>query len=200
MSKIEASSSGAIRVKSLQSLLSGSLSRNAISVDARGSPTALSSAWATAAEFGCAGALHERALRPFEHDGVWKINDLGFHEGTCGELILDRAESPAYPAIRGEECDLIADMEREATQTDKLERAGEAGMAIHCKQVVLARGEACDFDAQRAACVLGVVAIDRQRPRRVAWADDSAVHEVAAERTVSTEQPTRIDQRLRARN
>ena len=50
------------------------------------------------------------------------------------------------------------------------------------------------------ARVLGVVATDRERPRRVAWADDSAVHEAAADRTVSTEQPTRIHQRLRARN
>src|SRR6202007_787083 len=80
-----------------------------------------------------AGGLKERALRPFEHDAVWKINDLGFPKG--GEIILDRAESPAYPAIRGEKCDLIADMEIEASQANKLERAGEAGMAIHCKQV-----------------------------------------------------------------
>ena len=98
----------------------------------------------------CAGALDERALRPFEHDGVWKINDLGFHDGTGGELILDRAESSAYPAIRGEECDLVADMELETTHTEKLERAAEAGMAVHCQQVVLARSEARDFDAQRA--------------------------------------------------
>ena len=105
---------------------------------------------------------------------------MGLHNGTGGDCILDRPESSAHAAIRGEKCELIADMEREATQTDKLERAGEAGMTTHCKQVVLARGEACDFDAQRAACGLGVVAIDRQRPRRVAWADNSAVHKVAA--------------------
>ena len=50
--KIEDSASGEIRPKSLQSLLSGSSSRKAISVDARGSPIALSSAFATATVFG----------------------------------------------------------------------------------------------------------------------------------------------------
>jgi hypothetical protein len=72
-------------------------------------------------------------------------------------------------------------------------------MAIHCKQILPAPGEARYLDAQRAARVLDVVAIDRQHPRRAAWADDSAVLEAAAERTVSTEQPTRIDRRLRIR-
>jgi hypothetical protein len=54
-------------------------------------------------------------------------------------------------------------------------------MSIHCKQVVLARGEARYLDTQRAARVLGVVAIDRQRPEGIAWPDDSAVHEAAAQ-------------------
>jgi hypothetical protein len=48
----------------------------------------------------------------------------------------------------------------------------------------------CHFDAQSAAHVLGVVAIDRQRTRRVAWADDPAVAEAAAKRTAAAEQPT----------
>ncbi len=141
MLKIDASASGAIRLKSLQSWLSGWSLRKAISVDARGSPTALSSAWATDNGVRCAGSLDERALRPFEQDGVRKINDLGFHDGAGGDLTLDRTERPAHPSVCGEECDLVADMEFEATQPDKLERAAEAGMAIHCKEVVLARDD-----------------------------------------------------------
>jgi hypothetical protein len=50
-----------------------------------------------------------------KHDGVWKSNDLGFHEGTGDKLVLDRAESPAYATVRCEECDLIANVELEAT-------------------------------------------------------------------------------------
>jgi len=109
-----------------------------------------------------------------------------------------RAVTTSAPAIRREECDLIAHMEFEAAE--KLERASEAGMTTYCKQIVLARGEAADFDAQRAACVLGVVVIDRERPRRVAWADDSAVHETPTKRPSSTDQAARIDLRLRARD
>src|ERR1700730_7173033 len=72
------------------------------------------------------GSRHERALCPFEQNSGWKDNDLGLHEG--GELVLDRAEIPAHPAFRGEECDLIPDMELEAAEANKLERAGGAGV------------------------------------------------------------------------
>ncbi len=39
-----------------------------------------------------------------------------------------------------------------------------------------------------------------QCPRRIAWTHDSAVQEIPAKKPASTEQPARIDQRLRALN
>src|SRR5947209_1360198 len=89
----------------------------------------------------CRGDLRERALRAYEHHGVWKINDFAFHDGAGGEVVLDRAENPAHPAVGGEEGDLIADPEPEVTPSDQLERTGEASTATHCQQVVRARVE-----------------------------------------------------------
>ena len=55
-------------------------------------------------------------------------------------------KSPTHPALCGEESDLIADLELEVAQTNKLERTSEAGMSAHCQQVELARCGARDFD------------------------------------------------------
>jgi hypothetical protein len=62
---------------------------------------------------------------------------LGLYKGIADEGVLDRAESPAHAAIRDEESKLIADMELETTQTNKLERAGEGSMTIYYQQIVL---------------------------------------------------------------
>ena len=53
-------------------------------------------------------------------------------------------------------------------------------------------------DAQGAARIRRVVAAGRERPRRTARADHPAVYQVASDNTVSAEQPTRIEQGVRA--
>lgn len=60
---------------------------------------------------------------------------------------MDGAESPAHPAVRGEERELISGVELEAAERNKLEGATKAGMSTYCQQVVPAQSEAGHFDA-----------------------------------------------------
>ena len=65
--------------------------------------------------------------------------------------------------------------------------------SIDRKQIVLVRSESSDLDAQSAARGLRIVAVDGQRPQRIARADDPVIQEITAKKPISTEQSACIN-------
>ena len=106
---------------------------------------------------------------------------------------MDCGKDPAHSASRGQQSDLIADLQVKVTQPADLECTCEGDAAIHYQQVVLVRTQPRHFDPQRAVSRLRVVTVDGEGTCRMAGADESAVQELAAEKALSTEQSASTD-------
>src|SRR5258707_7658075 len=94
-----------MRVKSEQSWLNGSLLRKLISPVARGSPTALSSACATAAEFGLQAANTNEGCVPSSTTAVVRIKILGFT--MVADSFLVTVKFPLSPPFAARNMDLF---------------------------------------------------------------------------------------------
>src|SRR5262249_50223458 len=84
----------------------------------------------------------EGPLCSFEHHFIGRSNDNALHDGTCKEAVLYGIESAAYTFLCGKEHDLIARLEIEVTEADKLECAAESDVPIYGQQIVLVGGKA----------------------------------------------------------
>jgi hypothetical protein len=114
-------------------------------------------------------------LLTLEHNGVGRSGDNPLHNGAAYEVVLDGTECAAYTVLCGKERDLIAGLEIEAIDADKLECAAERRVAIYRQQIVLVGGKASHLNTQCTGSILGVVISDRQCPGGISGSYDSAV-------------------------
>src|SRR5262249_5654235 len=101
--------------------------------------------------------LCEGSLLSFEHNSIARSDDNTLHDGAGCEVVLDGIESAAYTFLRGKEHNLIARLQSEATEADKLECAAECHMSIYCQEIVLVGGKASHLNTQCTGRILGVV-------------------------------------------